>query len=273
MMLALHAARLAMQAAPAPAVRSSSREMMSKVEEPKQAVARSAAEWAALWKQHAGDKPMPKVDLKSRTVVAVFLGTRTSAGYTAEITAARQANGALIVEWQERRPARGEVSAQIITSPAIIASIPKFAGEITFAKGRAVSESTSTGVDARLASVLCYAGWWVTGLVFLFAERRDRDRAVSRRAVADRVRRAVGRVVCCAAAPARSPSSSPTQTFQLLQAIGNALWFGAVVLWLFLLVKTWRGETWRVPVAADLAVETRQPNRKGRSVRSRRPSV
>ena len=31
---------------------------------------------------------------------------------------------------------------------------------------------TSTGVDARLSSVLCYAGWWITGLVFLFAERR-----------------------------------------------------------------------------------------------------
>ena len=44
-------------------------------------------------------------------------------------------------------------------------------------------------------------------------------------------------------------------TFQLLQAIGNALWLGAVVLWLFLLVKTWRGETWRVPVAGDLAVK------------------
>ena len=44
-------------------------------------------------------------------------------------------------------------------------------------------------------------------------------------------------------------------TFQLLQAIGNALWFGAVLLWLFLLVKTWRGETWRVPVAGDLAMK------------------
>ena len=35
-----------------------------------------------------------------------------------------------------------------------------------------MNEPTSTGVDARLSSVLCYAGWWVTGIVFLFAERR-----------------------------------------------------------------------------------------------------
>jgi uncharacterized membrane protein len=27
----------------------------------------------------------------------------------------------------------------------------------------------------------------------------------------------------------------------------------AVVLWLMLLVRTWRGETWRVPIAGDLA--------------------
>jgi uncharacterized membrane protein len=42
-------------------------------------------------------------------------------------------------------------------------------------------------------------------------------------------------------------------TFQLVQTIGNVLWLAAVVLWLFLLLKTWQGETWRVPVAGDLA--------------------
>ena len=37
------------------------------------------------------------------------------------------------------------------------------------------------------------------------------------------------------------------------QAFGNALWFGAVLLWLLLLVRTWRGDVWRVPLAGDLA--------------------
>jgi len=110
------------------------RDMMSNVEEPKQATAQTEAEWAALWKLHAGGKAMPKIDLKARTVVAVFLGTRTSAGYSVEITGANRKNGTMIVEWQERRPAAGTVSAQVITSPAIIATIPKFAGEIRFQK-------------------------------------------------------------------------------------------------------------------------------------------
>jgi uncharacterized membrane protein len=113
-------------------------------------------------------------------------------------------------------------------------------------------KSTSTGVDARLASVLCYAGWWVTGLVFLFAERRDatvRFHAAQSLIVFGVL--SVALFLCGGASAVAFVVAA--QTFQMLQAIGNALWFGAVVLWLFLLVKTWRGETWRVPVAGDLA--------------------
>jgi hypothetical protein len=124
---------MALQTAPAP-VQIISREMISLVAEPKQVVARTASEWASLWRQHAGDRALPAVDFGSRTVIAVFLGTRSSAGYAADITTLREANGALIVEWQERRPKPGEMSAQVLTSPAIIATVAKFAGEIKFEK-------------------------------------------------------------------------------------------------------------------------------------------
>lgn len=125
---------LAMQAVPAPPAQIVSREMMSMVDEPKQAVARTAAEFAALWKLNAGDKPVPAVDFGSRMVVAIFLGSRNSAGYSAEIVRTRQSDGKLVVEWQERKPGRDEVSAQIITTPALIATIPSFGGEVTFEK-------------------------------------------------------------------------------------------------------------------------------------------
>lgn len=123
-----------MQASPSPSVQVIAADTMSRVESPKQAVARTAAEWAALWREHAGDAPAPKVDFATRTVVAVFLGSRMSAGYSVEITGTRQAGGVLVVEWRERRPERGMVTAQVLTSPAAIASIPKFAGEIRFEK-------------------------------------------------------------------------------------------------------------------------------------------
>jgi hypothetical protein len=109
-------------------------EAMSQIEDSKQAVARTPAEFEALWRLHAGAAATPKVDFGSRTVVAVFLGTRNSAGFTVEITGTRQEKGALVVEWRERRPEPGNVAAQVITSPAHIATIPKFAGEIRFEK-------------------------------------------------------------------------------------------------------------------------------------------
>jgi uncharacterized membrane protein len=115
-----------------------------------------------------------------------------------------------------------------------------------------VIKSTSTGVDARLSSVLCYAGWWITGLVFLFAERRDKTvRFHAAQSLIVFGMLSVALVLCGGANAIAFFVATPS--FQLIQAVGNVLWFGAVLLWLFLLLKTWQGETWRVPLAGDLA--------------------
>ena len=115
-------------------VQTIARDMMSQVDAPAQVVARTSAEWTDLWRRHTGDVAAPKVDFGTRAVVAVFLGTRPTAGFAVEITAAREQGGVLIVEWRETRPSRDTILAQVLTSPAHIASIPKFAGEITFQK-------------------------------------------------------------------------------------------------------------------------------------------
>lgn len=109
-----------------------SRDQMSGIDQPRQAVARSAEEWATLWREHAGDQPAPKVDFNTQTVLAVFLGTRMSAGYAVEIVGTRAEGADLVVQWRERQPERGMVSAQIITSPSHIVSVPKVAGTIRF---------------------------------------------------------------------------------------------------------------------------------------------
>jgi uncharacterized membrane protein len=117
-----------------------------------------------------------------------------------------------------------------------------------------VTSSTSTGVDARLASMLCYAGWWVTGLIFLFAERKHPDvRFHAAQSLVVFGVLSVALFLCGGASAVAFVVAAPT--FRLIQAFGNALWFAAVVLWLLLLVKTWRGETWRLPIAGDLAVK------------------
>ena len=115
-----------------------------------------------------------------------------------------------------------------------------------------MSEPTSTGVDARLASVLCYAGWWVTGLVFLFAERRHagvRFHAAQSIVVFGALSAAL--FACGGASAVAFVIAVPS--FQILQTIGTVLWVVAAGMWLVLLLRTWQGETWQVPVAGDLA--------------------
>lgn len=109
-------------------------EAMSQIDDAKQAVARTPSEFAALWKLHAGAAAVPTIDFGSRIVVGVFLGSRNSAGYTVEITGTRQEKGVLVVEWRERRPEPGLVTAQVMTSPAHIVTIPRFPGEVRFEK-------------------------------------------------------------------------------------------------------------------------------------------
>lgn len=117
-----------------------------------------------------------------------------------------------------------------------------------------MTSATSTGVDARLSSMLCYAGWWLTGLVFLFAERKNA--AVRFHAAQSLIVFGAFSVLLFLFGAASAVAFVvATPSFRIIQALGNALWFGAVLLWLFLLIKTWRGETWRVPVAGDLAVK------------------
>ena len=107
---------------------------MSGVDEPRTVVATTEAEWTTLWKSHAFEKPQPKVDFATRRVVAIFLGSRPSAGYDIEIVGTMTEGKTTVVEWTEVRPKPGMLLAQVLTSPALIASIPKSAGDVTFRK-------------------------------------------------------------------------------------------------------------------------------------------
>jgi PrcB C-terminal len=116
------------------AVRTIDRGANSNVDEARQAVARTDAEWSALWKAHDANRPMPKVDLSKEMIVAVFLGSRPTAGYAVEIVGAEVKNGALVVRYRETRPAPGTITAQILTSPYHIAAVRKHDGDVRFEK-------------------------------------------------------------------------------------------------------------------------------------------
>lgn len=139
MLLLVLAALLQTQPAP---MKTIDRGGSSDFESSRQAVVKTAAEWAALWHGHAPGRPAPAVDFSTSQVLAVFLGTRPTAGFSVEIIGTHVDNGVLVVQYVETRPAPESVTAQILTAPYHIVSVPARAGEVRFEENREVAPTS-----------------------------------------------------------------------------------------------------------------------------------
>jgi hypothetical protein len=135
--LALAAAAL-MQASQSPsspgALRTIDRGAQSNIDSTRQAVARTEAEFVALWKAHNYEKPAPAVDFTREMVVAVFMGSRPTGGFSVEIVSAAERGGEIVVGYRERLPSADAMTAQVLTSPYHIAAIPKSEKAVRFEK-------------------------------------------------------------------------------------------------------------------------------------------
>jgi hypothetical protein len=127
MIAALFAAVLMVMQPAAAAPRTVAKGDQSNVDDARQVLVRTEAEWTKLWNQHSPDRPRPAVDFSKEMVVAVFMGSRPNAGFSTTITEATVANGALLVRYKETAPAAGAVSAQILTFPYHVVAISKAA--------------------------------------------------------------------------------------------------------------------------------------------------
>lgn len=107
---------------------------MSAIDEARDVVVRDAAGWKKLWVQHDWNNPAPAVDFSKHTVVGVFLGTRQTAGFLVEITRVSRDGDALIVRYAERKPAARDVTAQVLTMPFHLVSVPAHKGAVRFAR-------------------------------------------------------------------------------------------------------------------------------------------
>jgi len=115
-----------------------------------------------------------------------------------------------------------------------------------------VTSSSTTGIDERLASVLCYSAWWITGVVFLVLERQHhgiRFHAAQSLVLFG----AISLLLVGLGAFSALALMVSSQAYQAARALADGTWIGAAVLWLVLVVRAWRGETWRVPLVATLA--------------------
>lgn len=105
---------------------------MSSIDEPYQAIVRTEDEWLKLWRRHGSGQPAPHIDFETRMVVGVFLGSRPTAGYSVEIVKVGTAEGGLIVEYREAKPAPDRMVAQIVTAPFHLVSLDRQPGAVTF---------------------------------------------------------------------------------------------------------------------------------------------
>jgi uncharacterized membrane protein len=112
--------------------------------------------------------------------------------------------------------------------------------------------SSSTGLSSSLASLLAYSGWWITGGIFWWIERRDlRVRLHAAQAVVafGGIAILVGLFAVLAVA---SLSFLPSMSGFFASAAALT-WIGGVVLWGMAMWKAARGDEWRMPVAGEWA--------------------
>jgi uncharacterized membrane protein len=111
---------------------------------------------------------------------------------------------------------------------------------------------TSTGVEPRLSALLCYTAWWVSGLVFLIIEQQNqvvRFHAAQSIVLFGGFSLLIGLLTAVRIAMLIVSAAA----FSAATLLVYLVWIAAVGIWLLLMVRTFKGETWRVPFASDLA--------------------
>jgi uncharacterized membrane protein len=112
--------------------------------------------------------------------------------------------------------------------------------------------STSTGVDPRISALLCYAAWWLSGLIFLIIEQRHRTvrfHAAQSLVLFGGLTMLIGLLSVMSVAMLIVSGSA----FQAARILVYVVWIAAVAVWLVLMYRTLQGETWQVPFVAGLA--------------------
>ncbi len=102
-------------------------------------------------------------------------------------------------------------------------------------------EKSSTGLEANVAGLLCYVGWWVSGLVFILIEKESkfvRFHAIQSIYV-------FGVLTIAMIVLGWIPV--------LGVVLVGLIWVLCVVLWIILMVKAYQGAKFKLPWAGNLA--------------------
>ena len=106
----------------------------SNIDEAKQVVVRTEAEWTKLWQQHSPDRKRPAVDFSKDMVAGVFMGSRPTAGFNLSSVSTFAKDGNVLVQYRESQPRPGAMTAQVLTFPYHLVAVPKAPGDVKFEK-------------------------------------------------------------------------------------------------------------------------------------------
>ena len=126
--VAIVAGAMLMQAIPFAKVASG---VSSQVDEPREIIVRTQADWQTFWKTHS-TQPAPVVDFSRSIVAGVFLGMRPTGGYGVTISAVRRTPTGAVVEYVSSTPDKNKMVSQMLTSPFHLIAIPSDIGKVEF---------------------------------------------------------------------------------------------------------------------------------------------
>lgn len=113
-------------------------------------------------------------------------------------------------------------------------------------------QQTDSGMQQNLAALLCYVLGWLTGLVFLFIDKRPfvRFHAMQSILVFGGIH-VLHIVLTWVLFPA-------LHMWSLMFAISGVISLLSLILWVLLMVKAYQNEWYRVPVVGDIALQKSQ---------------
>jgi uncharacterized membrane protein len=241
----------------------------SRIAQPRRVLARTAEEWRALWAAHSGPDaaaPEPHVDFDTRMVAGVFAGERPTSGFDVRITGTHRDGSALVVSVEEQRPPDGAMTAQMITSPFHLVSLPRYDGRILFGDGdgkggaalatsarrRHEPAPSSTGLTPPMAATLSYLAGPFSGALLIAVEKTSRFVKFHawQSLIGLGLLGVASTLLLLLAFAILIVSPTGFWVMLWLAAITAVAWLG---VWAACLVQAYRGRLWKLPLAGPYA--------------------
>ena len=117
------------------------------------------------------------------------------------------------------------------------------------AGGPVAVAATSEGLAENVAGLLCYLAGWITGIIFLLIDKRPWVRFQAAQSIAV----FGGLTVIQIGLSVMSSTIGGLLGFGLMSMLGLLVGLVTFILWILLMVKAYKHETFKVPIAAGIA--------------------